>query len=200
MRARVLSSVVLALAGAGVVFVSLHARTADLDRQSLRAAVVDGIPQRASGSAASAYLAALAAVAHDRKRAGAPRSGERAATIASAQQAVRAALARRQPAAQRSQLENLNAVLELKLSALGGDQAPAHRRAAARWLQQAVLVDDTNSDAKFNLELLIARDPQSARQQVQAPAASGTSKKRTHKVNRTGKNTSSHARELGDGF
>ena len=108
-----------------------------------------------------------------------------------------------QPAAQRSQLENLAGVLEQELAGLGGDRAFAHNRAAAHWLQRAVLDDDTNADAKFNLQLLISQDPQAARKQPQRPAG-GQSKSKVRKGKEEGtrneQSRSPKPRVLGEGF
>ena len=122
--------------------------------------------------------------------------------IATAQQAIRGALAAGQPAAQRSQLENLAGALAQELAGLGGDQASAHNRAAAHWLQRAVLDDETNADAKFNLELLISQHPQAARKQPQRPA--DQSKSKVRKGNPKGKpnekSPSPRSRVLREGF
>jgi hypothetical protein len=122
-------------------------------------------------------------------------TGPRAATIATAQQAIRKALAAGLPAAQRSQLENLAGVLEQEVAGLGGDQASAPDGAAAQWLQRAVLDADTNADAKFNLELLISQDPQAARKQPQPPSTSVMPKGK-----RSEKNRAPRSRMLGEGF
>jgi hypothetical protein len=201
MRLRVLSTVLLALAGGVVIFLSLQARAADTRLQSLRAAAVDGIPQRSAGSPAAMYLAALAGFENEQKKAGAKHSGEWAAAIATAEQAVQAALAAGQPMTQRSQLENLYGILELEQSALGGDQIAGEHRVAARRLQQAVLDDETNADAKFNLELLISQDPQSAKRQPRPPQpASGTKEKPTVHHSPARKKNSPSAAQLGAGF
>jgi chemotaxis response regulator CheB len=201
MRLRVLSAALLALAGAVVMFVSLQARAADTRVQPLRAAAIDGVPHPSAGSPAAKYLAALAGFANDQKNAGAKETGQRAAAIASAEQAVHAALAAGQPTAQRSQLENLYGILELEQSALGGDQIAGQHRAAARWLQEAVLDDDTNADAKFNLELLISQDPQSAKRQQQSPQpAPGANNKRAKHNSPARKKNSPSASQLGAGF
>ena len=184
MRVRLAASFLLALAGAVVLTVSLQARAAEQRHQALQSAAAIGTPAVSPQTPADEYLAALAAYRNGNKHRAAKATGSHAATIAAAQQAVRGALAAGQSAMQRSQLENLAGALEQELAELGGDQVDAHRRAAAHWLQRAVLDDDTNTDAKFNLELLISGDPSSARKQPQPPAgraSAGPKGKRSHK-------------------
>jgi hypothetical protein len=170
MRVRLAASFLLVLAGAVVLTLSLQARAAEQRHQVLQSAAAVGSPAVSSRTPADAYLAALAAFRAGQKRRAMKAAGSRAAMITGVQQAIRRALAAGQPAAQRSQLENLAGALEQQLAGLGDSRADAHRRAAAHWLQRAVLDDDTNADAKFNLELLISRDPSSARRQPQPPA------------------------------
>ena len=79
-----------------------------------------------------------------------------------------------------------------------GEQASAHKRAAAHWLQRSALDDDTNADAKFNLQLLISQDPQSAQKQPQP--AGGQSEDKSPKGKRDVKNSSRKAGRLGEGF
>jgi hypothetical protein len=146
---------------------------------------------------ADAYLAALAAFRAGEKHPTVKAAGPRAAKIDTVQQAIRRALAAGQPAAQRSQLENLAGVLEQELAGLGGAQASAHSGAAAHWLQRAVLDDDTNADAKFNLELLISQHPQAGRKQPHRPT--GQSQSKAPKGKRQ-KNGSPKSRMLGNGF
>jgi hypothetical protein len=195
MRVRAATSVVFALAGAVVLYLSLQARAAERRNQALQSAALVGGPVVSPRSPADAYLAALAAFRADRNRPAATAAGPRAATIAVVQQSIRSALAAGQPAAQRSQLENLAGVLERELAGLGGAEAPAHNAAAAHWLQRAVLDDDTNADAKFNLELLISRDPRSGRKQPQPPTGKSESESKPNQ-----KHGSPKPRKLGNGF
>jgi len=166
MRVRVIASFLLALAGAVVLIVSLQSRAADRRHQTLQSAAAVGTPAVSPRTPADAYLAALAAF-RGVKHTPTKTSGQREVIVAAALQRIREALAADQPTAQRSQLENLAGALEQRLAGLGGAEASAHKRAAAHWLQRAVLADDTNDDAKFNLELLMSRNPQSARKQPQ---------------------------------
>ena len=198
MRSRVVAPVLLALAGAAVLYVSLQARTAELRRQALQRAALVGSPATSPRNPADAYLAALAAFRADQKHRTAEAAGPRAATIADVQQAIRRALDAGQPRAQRSQLENLAGALELELAGLGGDQASAHERAAAHWLQRSALDDDTNADAKFNLQLLISQDPKSAQKQPQP--AGGQREGGSPEGKRDVKNRSQKAGRLGEGF
>jgi hypothetical protein len=198
MRIRVAASMVFALAGAVVLYVSLQARAAELRHQALQGAAVLGGAAVSPRSPADAYLAALAAFRADQKRPTVKAAGPRAATIASVQQAVRRALAAEQPAAQRSQLENLAGVLEQELAGLGGDQAFAHDGAAAHWLQRAVLDDDANADAKFNLELLISQHPKAGKKQPHTPTGQRQNRAPNGKPNK--KNGSPKSRRLGNGF
>jgi hypothetical protein len=198
MRVRVVASFVFALAGAVVLYVSLQARAAELRHQALQSAALVGDAAVSPRTPAEAYLAGLAAFRADQKHPTVKAAGPRAATIASVQQAIRRALAAGQPAAQRSQLENLAGVLEQELAGLGGDQASAHNGAAAHWLQRAVLDDDTNADAKYNLELLISQDPKAGRKQPATPA--GQSQSKTPKATRNEKRGSPKSRRLGNGF
>ncbi|MDX6466697.1 MAG: hypothetical protein QOI27_1737 [Gaiellaceae bacterium] len=195
MRVRVAASVVFALAGAVVLYVSLQARAADRRNQALQTAALVGGAVVSPRSPADAYLAALAAFRADQNRPAETAAGARAATIAVVQQSIGSALAAGQPAAQRSQLENLAGVLERELAGLGGAEARAHNGAAAHWLQRAVLDDDTNADAKFNLELLIARDPSSGRKQPQPPT--GKSENQSKPKHQHG---SPKPQKLGNGF
>jgi hypothetical protein len=197
MRSRVVASFLLALAGAAVLYLSLQARTADIRRQALQRAALVGSPATSPRTPADAYLAALAAFRADRKHRTAE-AGPRAATIADVQQAIRKALDAGQPRARRSQLENLAGALEVELAGLGGDQASAHERAAAHWLQRSALDDDTNADAKFNLQLLISQDPKSAQKQPQP--AGGQSEGGSPEGKRDVKNRSRKAGRLGEGF
>jgi len=197
MRSRVVASFLLALAGAAVLYVSLQARTADLRRQALQRAALVGSPATSPRTPADAYLAALAAFRADQKHRTAE-AGARAATIADVQQAIRRSLDAGQPRAQRSQLENLAGALELELAGLGGDQASVHKREAAHWLQRSALDDDTNADAKFNLQLLISQDPKSAQKQPQH--AGGQSEGGSPAGKPDVKNRSRKAGRLGEGF
>jgi hypothetical protein len=197
MRVRVVASFLFALAGAVVLYVSLQARAAELRHQALQSAAVVGGVAVSPRTPADAYLAALAAFRAGQKHPAVKTAGPRAATIAAVQQAVRRALAAGQPAAQRSQLENLAGVLEQELAGLGGAQASAHNGTAAHWLQRAVLHDDTNADAKFNLELLISQHPKAGR--AQARPRVGQSQSKAHKGKRQ-KTGSPKSRILGNGF
>lgn len=202
MRVRVAASLLFALAGAVVLYVSLQARAMEFRHQALQSAAAVGSPAVSPRTPADAHLAALAAFRSYQKHTTVKATGPRAAMIATVQQAIQGALAAGQPAAQRSQLENLAGALEEELAGLGGDQASAHNRAAAHWLQRAVLDDDTNADAKFNLQLLISHDPQSAKKQPQRPAGQSESKakKGNEKGKRNEKGRSPRSRTLGEGF
>ena len=185
MRVRVIASFLLALAGAVVVIVSLQSRAAELRHQTLQSAAAVGTPAVSPHTPADAYLAALAAF-RGAKHTPTKTGGQREVMVAAALQTIRVALAAGQPTAQRSQLENLAGALEQKLAGLGGAQAFAHKRAAAHWLQRAVLDDDANGDAKFNLELLMSRNPQSTQKQPQPSSgekgvgAKGTRKQKSN--------------------
>ena len=198
MRVRVGASLLLALAGAVVLAVSMHARAAEHRHQALQSAAVAGSTTASPRTSGDAYLAALVAFRTGRKQ---TTAAQRAATIASVHQTIRTALAAEQPAAHRSQLENLAGVLELELARLGGAQAGAHTRVAAHWLQRAVLDDDANADAKFNLELLMSRHPQAARKQPRPDQSANKSKVPSGtRKGKNQKNKSPKPGTLGDGF
>jgi hypothetical protein len=198
MRIRLVASLLLGLAGAVVLTVSLRARAVEIRHRVLESAAAVGTPVVSPRTPADAYLAALAAFRTRQKHAAVKAAGPRAAMIATVEQAIREALAAGQPAAQRSQLENLAGALEQELAGLGGDQASAHKRAAAHWLQRAVVADDTNADAKYYLELLISQDPTSAQKQLQ-PAA-GQKNRTAPEGKRRKKSNAPKARPLGTGF
>jgi hypothetical protein len=204
MRVRVVASLVFALAGAVVLAVSLQARSTELRHQALQSAAVDGGAAVSPQTAADAYLAALAAFRSDQKQPPATSDGPRAAAIATVQQTIGSALAAGQPAALRSQLENLAGVLEQELAVLGGDQTTVHNGAAAHWLQRAVLDDGTNADAKFNLELLLSRHPKSGRTQARPSTAPSPGHNQTQSLTpngkQGGKSGSAKSRKLGSGF
>jgi apolipoprotein N-acyltransferase len=202
MRIRVVTSFLVALAGAVVLYESLQARESEIRRQVLQSAAAVGSPAVSPRTPADAHLAALAAFRAHRSHRAEKATGPRAARIATAQQAIQRALAARQPAAQRSQLENLAGTLEQELASLGGDQVSSHERAAAHWLQRAVLDDATNADAKYNLELLISHDPKAARKQPER--APGKGDKETNgkpkASSKLPKGRSPGSRALGEGF
>lgn len=116
---------------------------------------------------------------------------------AAAQQAVNTALAAKPPVHLRSQLMNLAAIL-LEITASKDPQAASsEKKQAAGLLQQAIALDETNSDAKFNLELLMQTSPSSASQDKSKP----TQKKPTKpKKRKTGRPHNSKPQPIGEGY
>jgi hypothetical protein len=197
---RGLSALLVACAGAVLVAQALVARAGERRYHALEQAQQDGRVVPRARTPAGAYLAALGAFrAAARTGHATRRSGARAAAYTDALALVEGALAREQPPAQRSRLETLAGVLEAQLRALGGRGAH-HGRAAARRLQQAVLDDDTNDDAKYDLELLIRRDPESARKQRQTQRTAAQPKKTNRRKQKATRGLSTKPSRLGTGF